>query len=251
VVVLGKAQDAEETRLRLSQRVERASGIKPNIEVVAVPDANAFAGLESTLLTPHEVVAATAPSALAVEALKVNERVKTALDEVWPTKSAGDILNVALERGENDALLLKVLHWGKSLDGGAREAIEKSLGRSLAGPVSLDSLALTPQSITTRDGDLRFIAQVATTLRALRASTEVGVCLTRPDVGQSKATLSPEEKELAQALDAILLTQPGLTTVPGKTFELRLTRGACRGAATPSSGARDSSSAGASGKPAE
>ena len=250
VVVLGKAQDAEATRLRLSQRVERASGIKPSIEVVAVPDANAFAGLESTLLTPHKVVAATAP-ALAVEALKLNERVKVALDGAWPTKSAGDILKVALEQGENDALLLRVLHWGKALDGGAREAVEKSLRRSLEGPVSLDSVALTPRPITRRDGDLRFIAQVATTLRMLRAATEVGVCLTRPDVGQAKAALSPEDKELARALEAMLPTQPGLTTVSGKTFELRLTRGACNAAETSPTGAEDSLAAGASGRGAE
>lgn len=251
VVVLGKAQDAEATRLRLSQRVERAAGIKPSIEVVAVPDANAFAGLESTLLTPHKAVAAPARPALALEALKLNARVKTALDEVWPTKSAGDVLEVALGRGENDALRLKVLHWGNPLDGGTREALEKALRRSLEGPVALDGVALTPQAITRRDGDLRFIAQVAATLRVLPATSEVGACLTRPDVGESKAPLSVADAALARALDSMLLTQPGLTTLSGKTFELRLSRGACSGTQAPRAGAEDSSAAGASGRHAE
>lgn len=250
VVVLGKAKDAEATRLRLSQRLERASGIKPSIEVVAVPDANAFAGLESTLLTPHKVVPAPAP-ALAAEALSVNARVKAAVDEAWPTNSAGEVLNVALEQGENAALLVKVSHWGESLENGAREAIEKSMRRSLEGAVSLHTVALTPQPVTRRAGDLHFIARVVTTLSALPVSSKVGVCLTRPDVGQSQASLSQEDKALAQALDAMLLTQPGLTTVSGKAFELRLTRGACSGAATPPSTAQDGSAGGASGTPAE
>jgi uncharacterized hydrophobic protein (TIGR00271 family) len=248
VVVLGKAQDAEATRLRLSQRVERASGVKPSIEVVAVPDANAFAGLESTLLTPHKVVAAPAQPAPALEALKLNERVQAALRDVWPTKSAGDILGVALEAGVDGVLLIKVSHWGDALDGGAREAIEKALLRSLEGRIALDTAALTPHPITRRDGDLLFIAQVASSLRGLRASAEVGACLMRPDVGDAKAPLSGKDKELAKSLDAILLTQPGLTTVSGKTFELRLTRGACSGTETFPTSAGDSPPAGASGK---
>lgn len=245
VVVLGKAQDAEATRSRLTRRIERASGIKPSIEVVAVPDANAFAGLESTLLTPHAVVATPAQTALAADALKLNARIKMALNEIWPAKSAGDVLDVALEPGENEALVIRVLHWGNPLDDGARETLEKSLRESLEGSVVLDSVALTPRPITRGDGDLRFVAQVATTLRALRAASEVGLCLTRPDVGEGKALLSGEDKELGRTLDSLLQSQPGVTTLSGKAFELRLTRGACNVALSAPATGDDSSDGGA------
>jgi hypothetical protein len=144
-------------------------------------------------------------------------------------------------------LLIKLLHWGNPLDAGAREMLEKSLRESLEGNISLETVALTPQPITRQDGDLRFVAHVATTLRAVRSTPEVGVCLTRPDVGESKTTLSPADKELALALDALLRTQPGLTTISGKQYELRLTRGACSGTAAPPASAADSAAAGGAG----
>jgi hypothetical protein len=228
VVILGKAKDAEAARQRLSQRVEKASGIKPSIEVLAVPDANAFAGLESTLLTPRPAAAAVeAQTALAVEAQTAAARVKAALTEVWPTSAAGDILGVTLEQGDEGALKIRAVHWGPQLAEAAREALEKSLSATLEGATLLESVPVTADPITRKDGDLTFIARVATTARVARSISGVGMCLARPDVGETKPPLTPEDKRLASALDALLQTEPGLTTMSGTSFELRLTRGAC------------------------
>lgn len=229
VVILGKAKDAEAARLRLSQRVEKAAGIKPSVEVLAVPDATAFAGLESTLLTPRPVAAAVQAPALAVEAAKTTERVSVAVSEVWPTSEAGDILGVTLEQGDGGALKIRVLHWGERLADAAREALERSLSATLEGATLLESVPLTPEPITRKDGDLTFIARVVDAARVARSVPAVGMCLTRPDVGETKPPLAAEEKRLASALDAVLRTQPALTTVSGASFELRLTRGACGG----------------------
>jgi uncharacterized hydrophobic protein (TIGR00271 family) len=229
VVILGKAKDAEAARQRLSQRLEKASGIKPSIEVLAVPDANAFAGLESTLLTPRPTAAIVESPALAVEALKAAERVKGALTDVWPASAAGDILGVTLEQGEEGALKVRVVHWGEQLADSAREALEKSLSATLEGATLLESIPITADPITRKDGDLTFIARAVTTARVARSVPAVGMCLTRPDAGETKPPLTPEDKRLANALDALLLTQPGLTTTSGTSFELRLTRGACGG----------------------
>jgi uncharacterized hydrophobic protein (TIGR00271 family) len=233
VVILGKATDAEAARLRLSQRVQKASGIKPSIEVLAIPDANAFAGLESTLLTPRPAAALVAAPAPAIEALKASERVRAAVSEVWPVGAAGDILGVTLEQGEAegkaDVLLIRVVHWGDQLAQSARESLEKSLSATLEGAIRLESSAIDAEPITRRDGDLTFIARVAAAARVTRSAPAVGLCLTRPDVGEAKPVLSPDDKRLASALDSLLRTQPGLTTASGASFELRLTRGACGG----------------------
>lgn len=227
VVVLGKAQDAQAARLRISQRVEKASGIKPSIEVLAVPDANAFAGLESTLLTPRPPAAAVETPAVAIEALKTTERVKVALSEVWPASAAGEILGVGLEQAERGALRIRVVHWGEQLAAGAREAMEKSLSATLEGSILLESVAITSEPITREGGDLTFIAGVVAAAHVARSVTAVGICLTRPEVSEAKSRVAPEDQRLASALDSVLRTQPGLTTVTGARFELRLTRGAC------------------------
>ena len=48
VVVAGKAHDAELSRARLDAEIRQASGVTPRVDVLAVPDANAVAGLESS-----------------------------------------------------------------------------------------------------------------------------------------------------------------------------------------------------------
>ena len=54
LVLLGKTADAEASRARLESEIESAAGVVPRIEVLAIPDAKAFAGLESTLRRSEE-----------------------------------------------------------------------------------------------------------------------------------------------------------------------------------------------------
>jgi uncharacterized hydrophobic protein (TIGR00271 family) len=229
VVVLGTAKDADAARSRLTQRLKQGSGITPNIEVLAVPDATAFAGLESTLLSTRPALAAPQPSSPAAEALKASAGIRAALAEIWPAGAAGDVLGVAIEQGDNDALLVRIAHWGGSIDAAAREALQRALSKSLEGATQVETLAMSGQPITRREGDLVFVARATAAARAARMALDVGVCLTRPDVGETKSPLSPQDKALAQALDAELASQQHLTTLSGNTFEFQLTRGACAG----------------------
>lgn len=98
---------------------------------------------------------------------------------------------------------------------------------ALDGATVLESVPVPPDPITRKDGDLSFIARVAAAARVARSVPTVGMCLTRPDLGETKPPLAPQDKRLASALDSVLQLQPGLTLVPGPSFELRLTRGAC------------------------
>lgn len=247
VVVLGKAREADATRRRLAQRIESVSGVKPSIEVLAVPDATAFAGLESTLLTPRPKVAAAEPAPLADEAVKTSARVRAALLEVWPTNSVGEVLQMSIEAAQTKALRLRVVHWGNPLGAAGREALEKALSGLLGGPITIESIAVPVEPITRRDGDLTFIIRAAAAAASVRSAEGVGICLTRPDVGETQSPLAKDDRQLARALDALLQEQPGLTTLSGKSFELRVTRSACEGVGrTSTTRAQDSAAAGAS-----
>jgi len=246
VVVLGKASEAEATRRRLAQRIEGASGVKPNIEVLAVPDATAFAGLESTLLTPRPPPAPEEPAALADEAAKTASRVRAALSELWPSKSAGEILEMSIEEAHSSGLQMRVVHWGSPLDRGAREALEKGLGGSLGGRVTIESVAVPAEPITRRDGDLVFVARATAAALAVRSIHGLGICFTRPDVGEMQLSLAKDDRAFAHTLDALFQAQPRLTTVSGKAFELRITRGGCNdGGRASTASPQDSTSAGA------
>jgi uncharacterized hydrophobic protein (TIGR00271 family) len=227
VVVLGTAKDADAARARLTARVKQASGIKPNIEVLAVPDATAFAGLESTLLTPQPALAAPEASSLAAQASKTGAGIRAALAEIWPSGAAGEMLGVGIQQGDGGALLIRITHWGEAIDAAAREALQRSLSKSLEGAASVETVALTAEPITRREGDLVFIARATAAARAARSIVDVGICLTRPDVSEAKSPLSAQDQALARALDAELASQQRLTTLSGGAFELQLTRGAC------------------------
>jgi uncharacterized hydrophobic protein (TIGR00271 family) len=245
VVLVGKSTEAEAARSRLSQRIERASGVTPSIEVLAVPDATAFAGLESTLLTPRPTAVASPRTAPVAEALKTTTRFESALRQAWPSASAGALLSVSLKAGEGDKLVLQATHWGRPLGAAAREVLENALSGSLEGPIAVESVAVNGQPITRLDGDLLFLARAAAAVSAARSAAGVGICLDRPDTDETKSLMAPNDKELARALDALLEAQPGLTTLSGKSFELRLTRGACVGTGGASTPGGESSAAGA------
>ena len=95
VVVLGKAHDAELSRARLDAEIRQASGVT-RVDVLAVPDANAVAGLESSLLARRKVdVPVVAPSPSAEHQLNaVQERVRASVTDVWPSSFVGTPLSI-------------------------------------------------------------------------------------------------------------------------------------------------------------
>jgi len=142
VVVLGKAAEANAARARLSQRIEGSAGIKPSIEVLAVPDATAFAGLESTLLTPR---AAPAVLPLAQQLEGSSGRARDAFLAIWPEDTAGVALSFAIEPVEGAALRLHVVHLGPDLEASTRETLQRALSSKLEGRIDLVTTALSKQ----------------------------------------------------------------------------------------------------------
>lgn len=228
VVLLGTASDADATRTRLASKIERVAHIKPSIEVLAVPDATAFAGLESTLLTARPAPIAVPTPAPLLEQLEISsEHTKAALLELWPADSLGEVLAVALQSTRDEPLRINVVHHGTELQPAAQETLEKALRDKLAGEVSLTDVALPAQSITRDSSDLKFIGQVATVARVARLAPMTTFCLIRPDAIDGKK-LPRRDAELARELDALLHDQPRLVTLPGNDFAVHVVRGACQ-----------------------
>ncbi|HYQ30722.1 MAG TPA: DUF389 domain-containing protein, partial [Polyangiaceae bacterium] len=124
VVLLGTATDAEATRTRLTSQIERVAHVKPSIEVLAVPDATAFAGLESTLLTPRPAPSATPPR-FPEQLAQSGGHARAALLEVWPRNSSGEVLAVGIEPAGDGPLRINVVHFGAALEPSAREILER------------------------------------------------------------------------------------------------------------------------------
>lgn len=228
VVLLGTASDAETTRARLAAQIERVARVKPSIEVLAVPDATAFAGLESTLLTPRPAPSAVPSPPLVQQLEQSSQRAKSALLEVWPRDTLGEVLAVAIEPAPDEPLRLNVVHLGNALQPAARETLERALRSRLEGLVGVVDLSLPDQPITRDGDDLKFMGRVASAAQVSRLAATTTFCLTRPDAVDDKMRLPRRDVELARELDRLLHEQPRLVTLPGGDFTVRIVRGACQ-----------------------
>jgi uncharacterized hydrophobic protein (TIGR00271 family) len=240
VVLLGKTEDAEVARTRLDAQIRKVSGVVPRIEILAVPDATAFAGLESTLLEPHRV-ATPAPSALPPspdeQLAAVRVRIRSITAELWPTAVAGEPIAVDLATNEEGPLSVRVVHLGRPLGADGVDTLQRALSSGFGRQVRLVDVAIPATELGRAEGDLWFVARVAAGVRALAGVPESSVCVTRPADAARDRKPNPAELELGRTLDETLAAHPRVTTTPGTSWAVRFTRGACPPSAAADAGA--------------
>lgn len=231
VVVLGKAPEAERSRARLDADIRRASGVTPRLEVLAVPDANAIAGLESTLLTSRKIdvpIVAVVPPPTRAEQLDASRsHVRSTLLEVWPAATAGHPLVIEVGTSETGPLRIQVIHLGAALAPDTLETLQRAIARELEHEAEIVDVAIPAAPMTRKGSDLGFIAQVSSAVSATAGVASINVCVVRPAPPKRGRKLPATEVELARALDEVLAHHPRVTTTLGDAWELRFSSGAC------------------------
>jgi uncharacterized hydrophobic protein (TIGR00271 family) len=228
VVVIGSAGEADGIESRLVARIQPTSGVPPRVQVLAVPDATAFAGLESALRTPSVpllpiVPALDPPAARIRSALEI---VRDDLARVWPAESAGDLLSIEVAADSAAPMRVRVLHLGAPLETQAQESLGNVLTDSLAREAILQDVAIPATELVRKQGDLEFVAAISALLSASASVPELSVCVTRSDVAASEPP-SAADQELARTLDRLLSGRPRVEVVPGADFRVRAVIGAC------------------------
>lgn len=228
LVLLGTAQDADAARARIDGAVRQASGIVPRIEILAVPDAAAFAGLESTLLKPTVVeVARLPPPPSAEEQLaSARARVRSTIEGLWPTATAGDPLVVDLGTAETGPLRIRVVHLGEPLSSDGAETLRRAVGTALGRDAQLIDVAVPSAELTREGGDLQLVARVASGVRATAGVPSVSVCVVQP-AEPREGRAARADVELARALDGALAVHPRVTASTGERWSVRFVAGAC------------------------
>jgi len=231
VVVLGKAADAERSRTRLDAEIRQASGVKPRLEVLAVPDANAIAGLASTLLTPLRVEAPTiavAPPPTPDEQLDAaRARVRATLVDVWPADTAGEPLVVDVGTSDTGPLRIRVVHLGAALASDTLETLQRASARGLGREVAVIDVPVPAASVTREGGDLSFVARVSSAVRATAGVAAVSVCVVQPAEPERGRRTPAAEADLARALDEVLALHPRVATTRGGPWSVTFSAGPC------------------------
>lgn len=226
LVMLGKAADASEVRRRMDADIRKVAGVTPRIEVVAVPDASEFAGLESSLLLPRPATLAPAKDSSDEQLNAVRARIRATLDPLWPTAVAGQPLVVDLRMDDAGPLAIRVAHIGPALGGDALEAVARAAGAALERPTSIVDIAI-PERVERGDDDLEFIARLSSALRLAANISQVNVCVTRPRDRGSVGRPSTADAKLARAVERLLADQPRLTVTDGDSWKVRFADESC------------------------
>jgi uncharacterized hydrophobic protein (TIGR00271 family) len=227
VVLLGSAADAQKSRERLERQITRAGAANPHIEVYAVPDAQAFAGLESTLQTP------TIASRVELGRHELQhefDSIRGDVERLFPSESSGAPLGVYVEMRAPGSLSVRVVRVGEPLPAAAREALQRSLQASLGREVTVIDAALPSDELNLSRGELQFVSDVASVATSLRGVSEVALCVTSPD--QSKE--SEVDRAVSAALTPILAENSRVTRKAGDAWRVHIARGGCPSAESPS-----------------
>jgi hypothetical protein len=217
LVLLGKTEDADATRTRLNTEISHASGVGPRIEVLAVPDANAFAGLESTLLKPHLAGGLPVTPVLTPDEQlnTARARIRKTVEGFWATAAAGEPLAIDIGTGVPGPLRIRVVHLGPALSPDGAETLRRAIESELGREVQLVDVAVPVVELTRQEGDLKLVARVASGVRATAGIPEVHVCVARPAGPGRGRRLAPADIRLAQALKETRAFPPATTlTVP-------------------------------------
>jgi uncharacterized hydrophobic protein (TIGR00271 family) len=192
VVLLGTTQRAEAARDRLDKEIRAASGVEPRIEVLAIPDAKAFAGLESTMLAPlapRVLPPAPPPLSAAQQLENTRDHVRSIVARAWPEEAAGEALSIGLAV-DGELLRVQVVHLGAALGADGIESLSRSLGAALERETTLLDVAIPTEALTRAEGDLRLLSLVTAGVKASVAARAVraggaGECRRGTDRGRT------------------------------------------------------------------
>ncbi len=232
VVLVGKASDAEASKERLNADIEKASGVVPRIEVLAIPDAASFAGLESSLRAtdgPLPVPPVLTPPSPGEQLESGHALVESSLTRVWPANAAGAPLAVEISTGAgaDETLRVRVVHLGAALNPDSLESLGRSLGSTLNREVKLVDMAIPAALLSRAEGDLKFVADVANGVQACAGIAAIHLCVVQPEAPHKGRRADPHEQELAATLRGILAAHPRVTVSKGEDWMVQFLTTAC------------------------
>jgi uncharacterized hydrophobic protein (TIGR00271 family) len=222
LVLVGTTQDADRARARLDREIRRASGVAPRVEILAVPDATAFAGLESTLLKPRHIEVSSPSATPPAEQLDTTlATLRGAAAELWPKAIAGEPLVVDIGVAEDGPFRIRVVHLGAPLSADGAETFGRALNSKFGRDTRLVDVAVPTTPFTRDGGDLSFMAGISGAIRSTASVPGVNVCVVVPE------RAAEADAELMRAVEAVLKTHPRVTRLPGDAWSIRFMLGSC------------------------
>ncbi|MFO0664821.1 MAG: DUF389 domain-containing protein [Polyangiaceae bacterium] len=234
LVVLGKTTEAEASKTRMEAEIRQAAGVAPRIEVHAVPDATAIAGLESSLLNPRRLEPPSSARSPIEQLDTARAHVRKTLSDLWPHAASGAPLVVDIDTTADGPLQIRVVHIGAPASNDALETLRRAVGAALARDVVVVDVAVPVAPLTRGASDLRFVGLVSAAIEETRDVPSINVCVVRPPTPPRGRRPTGADTALANAMDGILATHPRVARMGGDDWSVRFVDGPCAPRAAPS-----------------
>jgi uncharacterized hydrophobic protein (TIGR00271 family) len=232
LLVVGSTDQAERLRSELELELARIAGVKPLLEVTAVPDARALMGLAARLrdaTPPPATVTVPPPPEPAALLLRAHDQLRERVRSLWPTQHAGAVDAVSFYPSDTRKLVVAVTHVGNPVDDMTRESLSLALSKSLGQEVELIDLHI-PMEVALLEAEPTGFRDLDRALERARLVPTLAVCVEVPPAPAGPSSRTKERYEaLSQRLHSVIDAIPNATDwASGQGWRVRFMRGTCK-----------------------
>jgi uncharacterized hydrophobic protein (TIGR00271 family) len=219
LLIVGSLERASAVEETIRQRVQSATGVKPDVAVTAMPDA---ASMAAAARTP----AADAPEQL-LDPARVADRISGALGSVWPRGASGELLGWELIVGQRRVPTLITYHAGDSLGRAGASLLAATLSTRLNAQLVVADSTLLPATITAPLGaEARWSGEAQRRLEWLSRAASGGACIRGP--------VSPTRRPTSAQTAALMAITQSAAAIEGRVsirdssgWRMTLVKGPC------------------------
>lgn len=217
---VGSATRAADLERRIIARVRRATGVTPEVAVVAVP------GSQQLLATAAAAMHAPSPAPEEAPTLTLRQRVADAVSTEWPA-AAGPLLRWEMTVSATDSISLRLSHLGEPLSAVAATLLSRAISARLAAPVAVVDAPIPATVLTAAAGrQTRWMDSTRVLLSIVASSDSVMACVRGP-IAPSRRTTA-RDRAVAKALQATEASRRGrLVASDADRWQIRLAVGSC------------------------
>lgn len=220
-VVGGSVATTDSLRAELSTRIAAATGVEPDVRVIAVPN---YGALRRVVDESAREPARSEPSR-DVELAGLRQELAAALERAWPLEAYGPLLGWRVELSDSGDVELRVRLVGPAPDAGAAQLLATALGPDAPPGLRVRFAPLDTARLSASAEDaLAWLPTLVRTLEAARTTPRVDVCVEIPDPNALRS--APRDARLvADAVPALLDRLPPeryALSSNGETFATRL-----------------------------
>lgn len=217
---VGSATSAADVERRIIARVERATGVTPEVSVVAVP------GTRQLLATAAAAMHAPSPSPDEAPTLTLRQRVANAIFTEWPV-AAGPLLRWEMTVSATDSISLYLRPLGEPLSTVSATLLSRAISTRLAAPVVVVDTPIPATVLTAAAGhQAQWLDSTRVLLSIVATSDSMMACVRGPMAPSRRTT--PRDRAIAKALQATEASRRGRRVASDTDrWQVRLVVGSC------------------------